>query len=75
MRKEPTRRKLLCVVIVTVAPVICIIPKLVPNLQSKHETEQSKTDGMSNVLWPLIFTISFVSTFCSFFVAGAICLP
>ena len=75
MRKKLTRKKLLCAVIVTVAPVICIILKFVPNLQSNDGTEQPKTDSKSKVLWPLIFAISCVSTVCSFFVAGAICLP
>ncbi|KAL9954580.1 hypothetical protein ACROYT_G042139, partial [Oculina patagonica] len=56
LRKKPTLKKLLCAVTVTVAPIICLIPKFVPKLDLKHGKQES---GVHSV-WPLIFTISFV---------------
>ncbi|KAL9954562.1 hypothetical protein ACROYT_G042118 [Oculina patagonica] len=56
LRKKPTLKKLLCAVTVTVAPIVCLIPKFVPKLDLKHGKQES---GVHSV-WPLVFTISFV---------------
>jgi len=48
LRKTPNIRKLLCAVVVTLSPVVYLIPNV---------------SGVPNLLWPLLITIHFVSIF------------
>ena len=62
MRKKPTLLKLSCGVIVVVGLFICLIPTIFPDVDPKSEKRKNDAQGVSRVMWPMIFMLGFVST-------------
>lgn len=63
VRKRPTLLKLLCGLAVLISLFVCLIPTIFPSVDPKAEkTKTTETDGVSRVMWPVIFMLGFVST-------------
>ena len=62
LRKKPTLLKLSCGVIVVVGLFICLIPTIFPDVDPKSEKRKNDAQGVSRVMWPMIFMLGFVST-------------
>ena len=62
LRKKPTLLKLSCGVIVVVGLFICLIPTIFPDVDPKVEKRKNDAQGVSRVMWPMIFMLGFVST-------------
>ena len=68
LRKKPTCRKLLCAGVVTIVPVVFGLIPLISYPKLKADFDQTSIeDTSSRLLWPLVFAISFVSTFYFYF--------
>ena len=61
VRKKPTLLKLSCGVIVVVGLFICLIPTIFPKVDPKAEKTKNNAQGVSRVMWPIIFMLGFVS--------------
>ena len=61
VRKKPTLLKLSCGVIVVVGLFICLIPTIFPEVDPKAEKRKNDAQGVSRVMWPIIFMLGFVS--------------
>jgi len=61
VRKRPTLLKLLCGLAVVVGLFVCLIPTIFPGVDPKAEKTKSEANGVSRVMWPLIFMLGFVS--------------
>ena len=61
VRKKPTLLKLSCGVIVVVGLFICLIPTIFPKVDPKAEKTKDNAQGVSRVMWPIMFMLGFVS--------------
>ncbi|XP_027036189.1 uncharacterized protein LOC113664762 [Pocillopora damicornis] len=59
LRKKPTLLKLSCGVIVVVGLFICLIPTIFPDVDPKAEKRKNDAQGVSRVMWPMIFMLGF----------------
>jgi len=60
VRKRPTLLKLLCGLAVVVGLFVCLIPTIFPGVDPKAEKTKSEANGVSRVMWPLIFMLGFI---------------
>lgn len=60
VRKKPTLLKLSCGIIVVVGLFICLIPTIFPKVDPKAEKKKNEAEGVSRVMWPIIFMLGFV---------------
>ena len=61
LRKRPTRLKLLCAIAVFVGLFVCLIPTIFYSVDPKAKKTTNEADGVSRVMWPIIFMLGFVS--------------
>ena len=64
IRKRPTLLKLLYGLAVVIGLFVCLIPTIFPSVDPKAEKTKTETQGVSRVMWPIIFMLGFVSILC-----------
>ena len=61
LKKKPTLLKLCCGIVVVVSLFVCLIPRIFPSIDPRALKVKNETDGVSRVMWPIIFMLGFVS--------------